>query len=488
MIEQRNTKIEDLYFQIFKSLDETLSLYNISINILQKYQIFQQQIKETSTEILIKATQFCIHIIDTLLNKQMNSILHNETFQKIEGSWRGLQYLIKNTTSINGVKVKILEINWDALAKDLGFSLDFDQSQIFKKIYNNEFDSPGGEPFGLLIGDYYISHTGRSQDGINHIDTLSAMAKVSAAAFAPFIIAASPNYFELDTFSKMQPWLDLSRTFQQEGYRAVKKLRREEDARFLGVVMPRILMRLPNLFNQKKYNNFVFEEKVISHKDYVWGNAAYCFASIVAKNYGTSGWFNDIRGVEEGNPGKGLVTDLMQQSFDLHRTGLFDMPAVECIVSSNQEKVLAKFGIISLLECKYTPYAAFYSCQSMYQPRTFSLSNANENEIISNKLDHILCVSRFAHYVKIIFRDKIGLFNNPEDCESYLQNWIIKYTAVIDQMSAEQKLKYPLHSAQITVREQIGKPGSYQCTIYLQPHFQMDEIEVKIALNTALGR
>jgi type VI secretion system protein ImpD len=429
--------------------------------------------------------QTTIAEIDRKITEQLNLILHHPEFQRLEASWRGLQYLTDQCGDIGQLKIRILDISWSLFAKDLNYALEFDQSQLFKKIYTNEIDLPGGEPFGILIGDYYISH----QSDKNHstTDTLRRMAKISAAAFAPFVVASSAKFFGLDDFSQFKPSLNLRRIFEQSEYSQWKNLRSEEDARFIGVMLPRVLLRLPyNLNCHSRVDQFCFKEYVQSPTDYLWGNAAYCLAAVVARAFHQQGWFTEIRGTELDMISKGMVTGLQREYLAIGNFGLNYKPATEVLITSNQEKELSNLGFIALCECQYTQFCAFYSCQSIQLAKIYDRTSATANAQLSTMLHYILCVSRFAHYIKVLMRNKVGTFSSAEECQSFLQNWLLGYTAITDGMSQQSKAKYPLREVKIEVRKKNDKPGSYFCIMQLRPHFQLDSLEASLTLLTEI--
>lgn len=400
--------------------------------------------------------QCYIALIDELIGRQLNIIIHNKKLQQLEASWRGLNYLILQTEKgeTRKVKIKLLNISWGVFKRDLARAIEFDQSELFNKIYSQEFDRPGGEPFGLLIGDYYLSHD------INELRSLRIFAKIAAAAFVPFIAAADPSIFGLENFANLQSIRDLYQLFRQDEYVVWRQFRQDENARFIGLVLPHVLMRLP-------YKGY-FAEKNYQLRDYLWGNAVYCFAAVVTRSFDQSGWLADIRGVEQDKICGGLVTDLPRY-MGKHSTDI--------CVTDLQEKKIADLGLIPLCECNYVSLSVFYSCQSMQLVEVHRLSSM---------LHYMLCVSRFAHYIKVIVRDKIGSFINTEECERYLEKWLLQYTAAGENLTAELKAEFPLCKSSVKIQARPEKPGSYLCFIHLQPHYQFDYIESNLKLVTEL--
>lgn len=420
--------------------------------------------------------------IDALINKQLNTVLHHQKLQALEASWRGLHYLIDQAASNNSdqIKIRVLNISWTELSKDLSRHIEFDQSQLFQKIYSNEFGQAGGEPFGLLIGDYQITH--RSE----HINTLRAISKIAASAFAPFVTAADANLFGLDNFFGFERKLDFDRTFQQAEYREWKSLRDDEDARFIGLVLPRVLIRTPYNKNKTITHPIYFLENSNQIEHYLWSNAAYQFAAIVIRAFAQNGWFADIRGTQQNKITGGLVTELARDYFCIDEKNLTTKYITDVCITDQLEKTLSDHGFIALSECKYTEFAAFYSCPSIQKPKSYDRVNATQNANLSSMLHYVLCVSRFAHYIKVIMRDKVGTFTSASDCEYFLQNWLQQYTASATQNSYELQAKYPLRAAKVKIQDHIGKPGSYLCKIHLAPHYQLDQMESYLQLTTEI--
>lgn len=475
----------NIYDSVINVLEKSFNNLPTNIKLKDKYQRYLN-FGDTHEVAFRKALQSTLVLIDSLLNKELNIIIHHPQYQSLEASWRGLYYLVHETPKSKSIKIKVLDLSWTALAKDLKLAIEFDQSVFFKKVYSEEFDRPGGEPFGLLIGDYFVSHFKNDTEIYDPVEILSLIAKVAAAAFAPFITAANPALLELNDFIDLQPWIDFSKSFCQESYYAWRKLRDEEETRFLGIIASRFLIReaysIRNLANQ----GFCFTEKINRHQEYLWGNAAYGFAMTVIRAYYLSGWFSELRGVRPDYMGQGLVTGLLTSSYGLDRLGIFHKPVIEAEVTNKQERDLNQFGIMTLCRCPYTTYAAFYSCISVQKPKLYDKEIASANANLSSLLDPILCCSRFAHYIKVMMRDKLGKYTTTEEIRAFLQQWIVQYTAVIDNLSFELRSQYPLREARIEVREQMRKPGSYLCVIYLRPHYQIDEIEARFSLITEL--
>lgn len=429
--------------------------------------------------------------IDAALEKQVNLILHHQGFQRLEASWRGVLYLAeqKNSHDKNDkVKVKLLNCCWSTLSKDLSRAIEFDQSDFFKLIYNNEFDMSGGEPFGALIGDYRISHQmtrGRSQ---NDIDTLKEIARVAAAAFSPFITSVSPEFFGIDRFSKLATFTDVASQFEQPEYLRWRSLRSMEESRFLGITLPNILLRSPYQCDGTRNEGFKFREMIKNPDlDHLWGNAAFGFGAVLIRAYCESGWFGQIRGMQPGLKQKGIVSDL---PIARHATELYqnkNKHSINLLVGDRLEKELSDNGFIPLSVVKNTDHLVFFSNSSVQKTAEFIDKAATVNAKLSSMMQYILCVSRFAHYIKRLGREKVGSYFTAKACESQIQSWLHQYTTASDSASDEVRSKYPLSSAKVTVKEMNGKPGHFYSVIHLQPHFQLDQMVSSIKLVTELS-
>lgn len=429
--------------------------------------------------------------IDQLINLQLNAIIHHSAFQQLEASWRGLLYLAEQTERHDReqkIKVKLLSLSWAELSKDINRAIDFDQSDFFKLIYDNEFDMPGGEPFGVLIGDYQISHKIRPGQLSNDLDTLKEVARTAAAAFAPFICAAHPSLFGVDHFSELGQVADIGSQFKQPEYIKWRSLRAMEDARFLGVVMPQILMRSPYKDDGSRTEGFVFRETLAnSEQDYLWGNAAFAFAAVLVRAYSESGWFAQIRGMKAGQQSFGLVCDLPVSRYETEKYQNANKPSVNLLVGHRFESQLSDNGFVPLSAVPYSDYFAFYNNASVQQAKVYDDKLSTVNARLSAMLQYILCVARFAHYIKVIGRDKVGGYQSAEHCEQELQRWLHNYTTASTEASTDVRARHPLREARIQVREKRGEPGRYYSIIQLQPHFQLDQMITTVKLVAELS-
>ena len=428
--------------------------------------------------------------LDHLINDQLNTIIHNPRFQQLEASWRGLWYLAVQADGIKNLKIKVLDISWQEVTRDIGRAMEFDHSLLFKKIYSDEYGTPGGEPYGAIIGDYQVCHKITSSHIYDDISTLKGLSEIAAAAFSPFIAGASGQFFGLDDFSNLSSSLDFKSIFKQEEYIKWRALRDSSDSRFLALTVPRILMRKPYRTQPGTYKGVFFYEKSTGDEqdNYLWGNAAYAFGAILIREFGSVGWFGHIRGVPRNQIGGGLLTNLPIDSFDTDSGDVAYKPSTDVVITDSAERELGNNGFIPLCQCYDTPFTAFYSNQSIQKPKyqTQTASDNSVNAKISSMLQHVLCASRVAHYIKVIIRDKVGSFVNAESCENLLRNWLFKYTSGRDDLEWEEQARYPLRSAQVKVKERMDAPGKFYCTIRLVPHYQVDQMVSELELVTEL--
>lgn len=413
--------------------------------------------------------------IDALISKQLSAIMHAPEFQKLESSWTGLQYLVKNTSTSANLKIKVMNVTKDELVRDFQSALEFDQSSMFKKVYEEEFGTFGGAPFGALIGDYQIS---RQPTDMYFIEQMS---HIAAAAHAPFISAASPELFGLESYADLSKPRDLSKVFDTVEYAKWKSFRESEDSRYVGLTLPRFLGRLP--FDPKDGNtveNFNFVEDVdgTDHSSYLWCNAAYAFGTKLTKAFEDFGWCAAIRGVEGG----GLVEDLPTHTFKTDEGEVSLKCPTEISITDRREKEMSDLGFIPLVHCKDTDYSAFFGAQSTQKPKKYNTDSANANAVLSSQLQYIFAVSRIAHYMKAMMRDKIGSFASAGNVEDFLNRWLTSYVLLDDNASQEQKAQFPLREASVEVSEVPGRPGVYRAVSFLRPHFQLDELSVSLRL------
>ena len=445
----------------------------------------------SSREMLARLT-LDVAAIDDLLGDQVDTILHHPALQALEASWRGLGLLTQEVEPGDNVKIRFLDASWADLSKDFERAIEFDQSQIFQKVYTQEFGMPGGEPFGVLLGNYDIQHR-RSPSHPNDLGILRSMAQVAAASFAPFICSAHPTLFGLETFADLERPIDLARTFASKEYTSWNSLRSAEDSRFVGITLPRILMRLPYRDDPMRADGFRYVEDVSAsdRSGYLWGSAIYAFGEVLIRAFVQHGWMAAIRGVQRDIDGGGLVTHLVRDSFETDRRGLATKGSLEVQLTDHQEQEFGELGFIPLAHCHGTGFAAFYGNQSIQRwndPEKGSASNdtVSVNAKLSSMLQYMFCVSRFAHYVKILAREKTGSYTTASEIQSMLSSWLVQYATANQGTSAEIQAKYPLRDTEVHVRELPGRPGVFSCTVHLRPHFQLDEITASVKLVTEL--
>lgn len=413
--------------------------------------------------------------IDALISAQVSAIMHSPEFQRLEGSWTGLHYLVMNTSTGQNLKIKLLNATKKELTRDFSGAIDFDQSAMFKKVYEEEFGTFGGSPFGALIGDFEIT---RQPEDMFFIEQMS---HVAAAAHAPFIAAASPELFGLETYADLGKPRDLAKVFDTLEYAKWKSFRESEDSRYVGLTLPRFLGRLPfNPTDGVTVEGFNFVEDVdgTDHSKYLWSNAAYAFGARLTKAFEDFGWCAAIRGVEGG----GLVEDLPTHTFKTDEGEIALKCPTEIAITDRREKELSDLGFITLVHCKNTDYAAFFGAQSAQKAKKYNTDSANANAILSSQLQYMFAVSRVAHYMKSMMRDKIGSFAAASNVEDFLNRWIAQYVLLDDNASQEAKAQFPLREASVQVSEVPGRPGVYRAVSFLRPHFQLDELSVSLRL------
>ena len=413
--------------------------------------------------------------IDRMISEQLSAIMHAPEFQKLERSWTGLHYLVQNSTTGANQQIRMMNATKKELVKDFQSALEFDQSTIFKKVYEEEFGTFGGAPYGTLIGDFEIS---RQPEDMYFIEQMS---HVAAAAHAPFITSASPELFGLESYGDLSKPRDLAKVFDTVEYAKWKAFRESEDSRYVGLTLPRFLGRLPfNPVDGITTEGFNYVEDVdgTDHHKYLWCNAAYAFATKLTSAFENYGWCAAIRGVEGG----GLVENLPTHTFKTDEGEVALKCPTELAITDRREKELSDLGFISLVHCKNTAYAAFFGAQSAQKARKYANEAANANAVLSSQLQYIFAVSRIAHYMKAMMRDKIGSFSAASNVEEFLNRWLTQYVLLDDNASQDQKAQFPLREASVQVSEVPGRPGVYRAVSFLRPHFQLDELSVSLRL------
>ncbi len=474
-----------------------------------------------------ESIQSRIAAIDQQISAELNAIMHNDDFKKLEASWRGLHYLVMNSETGTQLKIRLLNITFGELKTDMEKAVEFDQSVLFKKVYEEEYGTFGGYPYSLLIGDYQF---GRNQEDMAALQKISG---VAAAAHAPFIAAADPKLFDWESFTDMNKPRDLAKVFESLELIKWRSFRETEDSRYVTLTLPRMLLRLPygpeesrkqkllgklkDDFTQQEQNAResglsrpadnvlhplqIREKKLVAttypveqtdyfefegtedvdgtdHKKYLWGNSAYALGARITDAFAKFRWCAAIRGVEGG----GLVEGLPTQTFKTDNGDIALKCPTEISITDRREKELNDLGFIALCHCKGTDKAAFFGGQSTNKPKKYNLDQANANARISSMLPYILASSRFAHYLKVIMRDKIGSFMTRENVQAYLNTWISQYVLLNDDAPQSVKASFPLREARVDVSDIPGKPGCYKAVVFLKPHFQLDELTISLRL------
>ena len=413
--------------------------------------------------------------IDEIINEQISEITQHPEFKALESLWRAIRFLAWQNENLRKVKLKILDVSWQELSKDLDKAIEFDQSAVFQKVYQDEFGMAGGEPFSVLIGDYYVKHK-LGDEGVDDIRTLSRMSQVAAASFAPFIVNADPGLFELESYAKMPSSLNIERTFQQKSYIKWKAFRESDDSRFIGITLPRVLVKEPHNPLSLRSDGFLYHEKTVgSEKNYSWIGSNFLFGTVLARNYLESGWLSSITGI--GALGSGITSGIVRKSSPVDSR--YRMTS-EVIISDRLERTFSENGFIPLSSTTNSDVGAFYSASSAQKAMKYQSESAQENSQIAAKLSYVFCTSRFAHYLKVIIREKIGSFTSANQCRDYLQKWIMDYVTSVDEDDELLRSKYPLRSAKVYVNEKAGLDGVYNCTVYLTPHMQLESIETSL--------
>jgi type VI secretion system protein ImpC len=412
--------------------------------------------------------------IDRLISLQLNEVLHHPSFQKLEATWRGIRHLLEQSETSDMLKIKLLNVNKKDLLRDLQRAPEFDQSAFFKKVYEEEFGVFGGAPFGALVGDYEFGRSGED------VELLERVSQVASAAHAPFLSAAAPEMLNLSDYSQLTGIRDVSKVFDSTEYAKWKGFRASDDSRYVALTLPHVLMREPYGKETRQIDEFAFEEGVDGkdHSKYLWGNAAYALASRLTNSFAKYGWCAAIRGVENG----GLVEGLATHNFRTDDGDVALKCPTEVSITDRREKELADQGLVPLVHCKGTDYAAFFSVQTANKPKVYDKPEANANARLSAQLSYMLAMSRFAHYLKAMMRDKLGSTMSRSQAELFLNQWVANYVIADDNASASAKAEHPLREARIEVTEVAGKPGALRAVAFLRPHFQLDELTVSLRL------
>jgi type VI secretion system protein ImpC len=429
----------------------------------------------------LKSIQAMIAALDQKLTEQVNKIIHHEDFQKLESAWRGLHYMVNNTETDENLKIRVMNISKQDLGKTLKRfkGTAWDQSPIFKKMYEEEYGQFGGEPFGCLVGDYYFDHTPPD------VELMAEMAKIAAAAHAPFLAAAAPSVMQMESWQELANPRDLTKIFQTPEYAAWRSLRESDDARYLGLCMPRFLARQPYGAKTSPVEEFDFEEDTSGgdHGSYSWCNAAYAMATNINRSFKEFGWCSRIRGVESG----GAVQNLPTHTFPSDDGGVDMKCPTEISISDRREAELSRNGFLSMIHRKNSDFAAFIGGQSLQKPAEYDDPDATANAALAARLPYLFATCRFAHYLKCIVRDKVGSFKGRDAMQQWLNDWVLNYVDGDPSNSSENtKAERPLAAAEVVVEEVEGAPGYYTSKFFLKPHYQLEGLTVSLRLVSKL--
>lgn len=419
-----------------------------------------------------------IAAIDRTLTRQVNAILHMPEFKAMEARWLGLRKLVDQASTSHDVIIRILSVDWHTLGRNLERSTDYDQSHFFHLVYDEEFGMPGGLPFGLIIGDYEISGAGVAGD---HVDVLRRLSSVAAAAFCPIVMAAAPQLFGYENYNCIAANSDLTPERKDAPERLRwNSLRKTDDTRFIGLIAPGLMIRKAYAqTTSTRQDGFIFTEQ----KDTpLIVNGAFAFASTVIAAFQINGWFAAIRGVYQDEPGGGRIPGFAKADFQTDAHNLSAQCAIVFRPTPTQEETMIEQGVIPICALYHDQDPVFNANPSLHAPATYDNPQATQNARLAAMLQYVLCTSRFAHYLKVMIRDEIGTITDPSVIEARLMAWLREYCLGNDDAAEELKAQYPLRDAGVRITEVIGRPGTYRCTIHLQPHFQLDDISTSFHL------
>ena len=428
-----------------------------------------------------------IAALDALLSEQIDAILHHPDFKRIEASWRGVDYLLQEIANDEKVRIRLFSATWAELTRDFDRAVEFDQSTLFAKVYNEEYGMPGGIPYGLLLCDYAVRHRYPADAGAAYDDvsTLKGLAQVAAASFSPCVIGAAPELFGVGTFAELSHTQQLDVGFQLAEYQRWRRLQQQEDSRFLGVALPRILLRDKHRDNAARPDGFRYHEGGLGIEDWLWGSAVYGFGAVVVRAFREWGWFADIRGSRPDSDEAGVVVGLPAPHFSTGEDCAYRRP-LEVELTDKKQKVLEDLGFISFSPLNFTKSVVMLGAQSLHVPAALPGTAEGANAKLSSMMQYVLCVSRFAHYIKIMARERIGAYTTAAELERMLGDWLRNYMLGNPDAGSELKARYPLSGGSVQVRDVPGRPGVMSCTVHIQPHFQFDQMVSGFRLRTEM--
>lgn len=443
------------------------------------------EIRQNSDIQTYMKAQALVAALDSQISRFIQAIIQHPRFQVLERAWRSVAQLMRDLggaaalTQAN-IKIKILDVSWAEIHKDQAKALEFDQSLLFRKIYSDAFGTAGGEPFGLMIADYAIRHRCSAAYPYDDMATLSGLAQIGAAAFVPMVFSPAPEFFGVKRFADLGPQVDVKRIFQAPEYGAWRKLREQESSRFLSLVMPTRLLREP----YTKVQGITWRQPTGDCA--LWGSAAFAFAAVVGRAFAQFGWFTQISGTMGDQEAAGLLKSSVQLSSPFDSRPTRARPQVPLVTTDRQAQALVESGFMVLSQFVGSAYCVFHQVNSIFRAPIYETAIATENAQIASRLPNVLCAARFAHFIKVMMRDKVGAFMSAADCEYYLQEWIRAYTNETLPERWESRAKFPLKAAQVCVRETQGRPGHYVSRIHLKPHAQVEQLVAELRLVTEL--
>ncbi|MDT7949883.1 MAG: type VI secretion system contractile sheath large subunit [Acetobacteraceae bacterium] len=423
-----------------------------------------------------------IAAIDDLIGAQLDAVLHHPRFAAMEGRWRGLDWLLHSYDSGARIKVRLLTVTWSELARDLDRAAEFDQSQVFQRVYEDEFGMPGGEPFGLLLIDHEVHHL--AGPGGDNVSTIKLLAAVAAAAFVPIVLPASPRLLEVDGFSDLAYSQQPASPLRAPSHARWRSLRRHEDMRFICVALPRLLARTTWRDDPARHDGFRYVEYAPDSESHCWMSAGFAFASCVARAFAAFSWPADVRGVEVDREAGGVVLGLPVET---DATGHWARSALELVLTDGQERDLIDAGLMPVCGLPFSEEATFSAVRSLQEPARLNTELATANAHVSAQINSMLCVGRFAHYIKVMGRDMVGSMMTADVIERRLQKWLDNYVNGNAIATRDSRAKAPLTAGRVTVTERLGKPGVFGCVVHLQPHFQLDDVSTTFRLVTDLA-
>lgn len=431
-----------------------------------------------------------IAAIDAALSQQLDAVLHSDRLRRLEGSWRGLAWLVGGAETGPRLKLRLLGIGWNEICRDLERAIEFDQSQLFNKIYEEEFGAPGGEPFGLMLVDHELRHRPVPGAPTDDVSAISALASVAAAAFCPVVIGASPTLLGVDSFEELAGVADPAAPLREADYARWRTLAGRADTRFVCVALPRLLARLPWQDAPARRDGFRYREYAPFPAQRVWMSAGFAFAAIVVRAFARQAWPADVRGSETDRVGGGLVEYLAEETFGTDRDGVWARHALELLLTDRQERALVDAGLMPLTALPFGPQALFASVRSLQAPARHigaTAVAADANARLSSQINSMLCASRFAHYLKVMGREMVGSFRTADEIGRHLQSWLVNYVNANTSGNADSRARFPLVDGRVMVTEKPGRPGVFGCAIHLQPHFQLDDVSASFQLVTEIA-